>query len=446
MGSYESLFPISLVAPSATFAMVADAADPPDRPSRETMQTVTVLGDRQLASSAVGSRLGLTLRDTPASVTVIPREFLLQRGDQSTAQALDRAPGFAPVGMTAFAGSALAARGFSGNNSVAQLYDGNRLFVSGGAMSFPVDTWPFERIEVLAGPASVLYGAGSIGGAVNYVPRDIPLDQRRQEAFLGLGSWDTRRIGHASAGPVTDVVGYRANAVFNATEGYVERNDNERWAVSTALRLALRPDLTLILMYDGAQIDDTGYFGTPLIDGAIDPRTRRLNYNVSDAGTTFRNDWARARLEWRPGDALSLTQQGDHRSAAEAGGFSLHAGIDIEPHQRTKLERLCRYVSRPPVAEDRLTLTASGQESRRSSRRFWRSWRRRRRIGIRQNCRWVRGPAQLPAHPGNGPDSGRLRQSGSLHEGDCTNQDGATGCFELPIRRGSRRAAAARFS
>jgi len=54
-------------------------------------------------------------------------------------------------------------------------------------------------------------------------------------------------------------------------------------------------------------------------------------------------------------------QQGDHRSAAEAGGFSLHAGIDIEPHQRAKLERLCRYVSRPPVAEDRLALTASGQ-------------------------------------------------------------------------------------
>jgi len=43
-------------------------------------------------------------------------------------------------------------------------------------------------------------------------------------------------------------------------------------------------------------------------------------------------------------------QQGDHRGAAQAGGFSLHAGIDIEPHQRPKLERLCRYVSRPPVA------------------------------------------------------------------------------------------------
>ena len=53
-------------------------------------------------------------------------------------------------------------------------------------------------------------------------------------------------------------------------------------------------------------------------------------------------------------------QQGD-RGAANAGGFSLHAGLDIEPHQRTKLERLCRYVSRPPIAEERLALTSSGQ-------------------------------------------------------------------------------------
>jgi hypothetical protein len=53
-------------------------------------------------------------------------------------------------------------------------------------------------------------------------------------------------------------------------------------------------------------------------------------------------------------------QQGDHRGAARAGGFSLHAGIDIQPAQRQKLERLCRYVSRPPVAVERMALTPSG--------------------------------------------------------------------------------------
>jgi len=54
-------------------------------------------------------------------------------------------------------------------------------------------------------------------------------------------------------------------------------------------------------------------------------------------------------------------QQGDSRGAAQAGGFSLHAGIDIQPHQRPKLERLCRYVSRPPISVDRMALTLSGQ-------------------------------------------------------------------------------------
>jgi len=48
-------------------------------------------------------------------------------------------------------------------------------------------------------------------------------------------------------------------------------------------------------------------------------------------------------------------------AAPNAGWFSLHAGLDIEPHQRAKLERLCRYVSRPPIAEDRLLLTSWGQ-------------------------------------------------------------------------------------
>jgi hypothetical protein len=51
----------------------------------------------------------------------------------------------------------------------------------------------------------------------------------------------------------------------------------------------------------------------------------------------------------------------DPNGAARAGGFSLHAGVDIAANQREKLERLCRYVSRPPVASERLALTASGQ-------------------------------------------------------------------------------------
>jgi len=46
---------------------------------------------------------------------------------------------------------------------------------------------------------------------------------------------------------------------------------------------------------------------------------------------------------------------------AEASGFSLHAGIAAAVSQRDKLEHLARYVSRPPVATERIALTEHGQ-------------------------------------------------------------------------------------
>ncbi len=57
---------------------------------------------------------------------------------------------------------------------------------------------------------------------------------------------------------------------------------------------------------------------------------------------------------WAPED----DEPGD---LATAAGFSLHAGIAARAHQRDKVERLCRYVTRLAVANSRLSLTGQGQ-------------------------------------------------------------------------------------
>lgn len=44
----------------------------------------------------------------------------------------------------------------------------------------------------------------------------------------------------------------------------------------------------------------------------------------------------------------------------KAAGFSLHAGVASEAHEREKLERLCRYITRPAVSTERSSLTAQG--------------------------------------------------------------------------------------
>ena len=50
----------------------------------------------------------------------------------------------------------------------------------------------------------------------------------------------------------------------------------------------------------------------------------------------------------------------DERPAARATGFSLHAGVVAAADQRDKVERLCRYITRPAVSSERLSRTAQG--------------------------------------------------------------------------------------
>jgi hypothetical protein len=45
----------------------------------------------------------------------------------------------------------------------------------------------------------------------------------------------------------------------------------------------------------------------------------------------------------------------------KVAGFSLHAGVSVKASERDKLERLCRYISRPPVSVHRLSLTKQGK-------------------------------------------------------------------------------------
>ncbi len=50
-----------------------------------------------------------------------------------------------------------------------------------------------------------------------------------------------------------------------------------------------------------------------------------------------------------------------HNSDTEVGGFSLHAGVAAEAHESHKLEKLCRYITRPAISEKRLSIALQGR-------------------------------------------------------------------------------------
>jgi hypothetical protein len=63
-----------------------------------------------------------------------------------------------------------------------------------------------------------------------------------------------------------------------------------------------------------------------------------------------------ATLQTLPADADAV-----HGDAGQVGGFSLHAGVAAQAHESRKLERLCRYITRPAIAERRLSISPQGR-------------------------------------------------------------------------------------
>jgi iron complex outermembrane receptor protein len=257
--------------------------------------------------AATGSRLGLTPLETPASVEVIPGETIRDRGQQSVNDAVTQnATGFTNAGEPGNGGTALTVRGFSGHNSVMRLYDGTRLYLGNGTITFPVDTWNAERIEVLRGPASVMYGEGAIGGVVNVVPKK-PTDYFTHEAEVAYGTDNTRRFGLGSGGPINDRLSYRFDASGIQSDGWLDQeSDFSSIALSGALAYRASDDLKFTISHDHGDQNPLRYAGTPLVNGKILDSMRDKNYNVRDGKISYVDNWTQFKTEWSPTDWFEL--------------------------------------------------------------------------------------------------------------------------------------------
>ena len=256
-----------------------------------------------------GSRLDLTPLQTPASVEVIPGDIIRARGDYQVVNAITRAVGFSDAASPGNGSTGVTARGFSGHGSVMQLYDGSRLYVGAGTVTFPFDTWSVDRVEVLHGPASVLYGEGAVGGAVNIVPKK-PSRETAIEGRLAYGSNDTRRAAFGVTGPLANNVAGRFDISHNASNGWVDHNgESESLMLAGALRWDLTSDLAMTLSYDDGHQQPTRYYGVPLRNGHLDSALEDENFNVEDSVLDYRDKWTRLNIAWHPNETFSLTNE-----------------------------------------------------------------------------------------------------------------------------------------
>lgn len=276
--------------------------------SAPTLPAVTVTTDsapRLNQPAATGSNLDLTPLQTPAAMDVIDRAQLEARGDVSVTDAITRATGITSMGHPGNSGSALSARGFTDSTSVMRLYDGSRQY-GNVSVSFPFDTWSIDRIEVLHGPASVLYGDGGIGAVVNVIPRKPTRGPIRSEVQATAGTRGTAALAYGSGGAISDTLAYRLDVSGQHSDGWVDRGNSRSVNFSGALQWDLAPDLQLKLSHAEGNQHPMRYAGIPMVNGGFPEAIRRNNYNVLDSEIQYRDKWTELAALWTPGAGVQL--------------------------------------------------------------------------------------------------------------------------------------------
>ncbi|PAW55756.1 TonB-dependent siderophore receptor [Pseudomonas moraviensis] len=259
--------------------------------------------------TTAGSRLNLTAMETPASVESLSGEQVRARGDRSVQDAVSRSTGISRTGTPGDGGTSLQARGFTGQSSVMQLYDGNRMYTGMGTVTFPVDTWSVQRVDVLRGPASVLYGEGATGAVVNVIPKKPFEGDIENHLRLGYGSYDRQQQAFDSGGSLSDTLSYRLNLNRLRSNGWVDRGDSSGDFISAALRWQATDDLAFTLAHDYGDQRPQNDFGTPLINGQLKDSLRYKNYNVRDDQQHYNDQWTRLTTDWQINDAVSASNE-----------------------------------------------------------------------------------------------------------------------------------------
>lgn len=259
--------------------------------------------------SATGSKTSTPIEEIPQAVSVVGREQMDDQGAQKIDEALRYTAGvFAqPFGVDNDT-NWLYIRGFDATQDGTYL-DGLQNF-SFGFGGFLIDSFGIERIDVLKGPASVLYGGSNPGGIVNYISKR-PTGERLRYVETGINSYGNGYLGFDIGDKASETVDYRINGKIDGGDNYTDFSKEFRgvispsvtWTPDDATKLTVLANYThLDLTHDGGSF--LPYYGT-VVDAPFGKIDRKANftepsiddYNREQASIgyelehTFDNDW-----------------------------------------------------------------------------------------------------------------------------------------------------------
>jgi len=285
---------------SGTTAVYAQTStdDTAGKPAESTsLPTVRVTGNRDNprvgsadgfvpVTAATATKTDTPLIETPQSVSVVTRDQMTAQGAKSVAEALRYTSSVISeqYGDSTSGSPYLYSRGFV----MEQYLDGARL---PGSTTFGYaipnfDPYGLERIDVMRGPSSVLYGQSNPGGIANLVSKR-PTTDPIHEVYATTGSHDHAEFGFDLGGALTDdgKLSYRLTGF--GSDSRTQVNDTRQSRLFIAPALTWKPDenTTLTVLAKYQRDPDVGYFNYVPASGSIldNPNGRISSHlNVGD--------------------------------------------------------------------------------------------------------------------------------------------------------------------
>lgn len=300
------------------------------KPVVPTAAAQTPLNTNAVPESA--SRLGLTVREIPATVEVISAKTMREQGYRTVSEVAQGAVGVTS-GDNPAEPAAFSMRGFT-NSQINMLYNGIKIGPQ-NMTSRIMDTANLEAVEFLKGPASLISGEGAAGGAINTVTKQPHTGPIRNEADF---SWDSLNSfgAHYGSGGSTNVAGldYRFDVSRASLNGFADDTNTKTLDVSGQLNYRISDSLKIWGAIEYREDRSKAYWGAPLVPIAfsgshattgivsgnyfnrtdlgavtIDDRTFNTNYNVLDNRNVAQEVWLRGGFELRLAPDLTLKSQ-----------------------------------------------------------------------------------------------------------------------------------------
>ena len=308
-----------------------------DEPDEEIVVTGEVQGSYRVPNATTATKIDVPIRDIPASIQVIPRQVLEDQRITQVREALANVSGVTPGG----AGSQSPVEDFI-FRGFADSFLGGNTFVDGfkrfDTLNRSLEVANIEQIEILKGPASVLYGRAEPGGILNIVTKQ-PLATPFYAVEGTIGNFDFYRPTFDLSGPLnTDrTIRYRLNAAYQNSGSFVDFVETEQVFVAPVISFEFGKNTTLTLEGEYLNTSKVEYLGIPA-SGSVLPnplgRVPRSRF-IDDPDLSLERKFVGVgyRLQHKFSDKLSI--RNGFRAGLENYDEDLAFKLGLEADNRT---------------------------------------------------------------------------------------------------------------